>query len=304
LPRHLTRFRGKLFFVANDGAHGDQLWTSDGTQAGTRMVKGAKPARGGKFPAAFHNLIPAGERLYFFAYDGDRMALWKSDGTAAGTGIVKHVNAGLSIDSQLPRPIVNIKDTLFFVASDPKHGAELWKSDGTEAGTVLVKDVRRGPADSQPHVPAPTVRRPRRHQGSLTAMGKMLFFAADDGVHGEELWRSDGTEAGTVMVKDVAPGGKDSAPQALTDVNGVLYFSAVDGAHGRHLWKSDGTEAGTVVVKGFFPDVRKPEALDYLGQLTVTGEALYFVAESPIEKQPAFTRKDLWYLPLPKRRGH
>ena len=89
--------------------------------------------------------------------------------------------------------------TLFFAADDGTHGKELWKSDGTEAGTVLVKDIDLATTTTTT-TPAPT----------LTGVGGTLFFTADDGTHGRELWKSDGTEAGTVLVKDIHPGDYDS----------------------------------------------------------------------------------------------
>ena len=76
-----------------------------------------------------------------------------------------------------------------------------------------------------------------------------MFFSDDDGTHGQELWTSDGTTSGTVMVKDINPGGYSSRPTDLTDVAGTLFFSARDGVHGPQLWKSDGTGAGTVLVR-------------------------------------------------------
>jgi len=85
-----------------------------------------------------------------------------------------------------------------------------------------------------------------------TNVGGTLFFEARDGVRGRELWKNDGSRAGTVLVKDINPT-RGSSPYELTDVGGTLYFSANDGAHGRELWKSDGTRAGTVLVKDINP---------------------------------------------------
>jgi ELWxxDGT repeat protein len=76
----------------------------------------------------------------------------------------------------------------------------------------------------------------------------MLFFQADHPPERHELWRSDGTAAGTVLVKDIAPGGAIAKPTDLTVVNGTLFFVATS-TSGRELWKSDGTTAGTVLVK-------------------------------------------------------
>ncbi len=76
---------------------------------------------------------------------------------------------------------------------------------------------------------------PRR--SSVTAIGNVLYFSSVDDVHGEELWRSNGTAAGTVLVKDIWPGSIGSIPDQLTNVNGVLYFRAFDGVHGQEVWR-------------------------------------------------------------------
>lgn len=76
---------------------------------------------------------------------------------------------------------------------------------------------------------------------------------ADDGGAGAELWKSDGTQAGTVLVKDIRPGPGGSNPEGLVNVNGVLFFRANDGVNGYELWKSDGTKTGTVLVRDIRP---------------------------------------------------
>jgi ELWxxDGT repeat protein len=81
---------------------------------------------------------------------------------------------------------------------------------------------------------------------NLTTIGSRVFFSAH---YGQELWTSDGTAAGTMMVKDINPGAGGSSRGTLTNFNGTLYFSANDGTHGFELWKSDGTAAGTTMVK-------------------------------------------------------
>src|SRR5437660_1690432 len=80
-------------------------------------------------------------------------------------------------------------------------------------------------------------------------MTMAIFFTADDLTHGIELWITDGTAAGTVLVKDINPGPGGSFPSNLTNVNGTLFFTAFDPINGTELWLSDGTAAGTVLVK-------------------------------------------------------
>jgi len=98
----------------------------------------------------------------------------------------------------------------------------------------LVRDIRPGARSSSPY--------------GLTALGNTLFFVANDGTSGSELWRSDGTSAGTVRVADIRPGSASSYPQGLTAIENTLYFNANDGSSGKELWKSDGTAAGTYLL--------------------------------------------------------
>jgi trimeric autotransporter adhesin len=77
--------------------------------------------------------------------------------------------------------------------------------------------------------------------------------------NGAELWKTDGTVAGTVMVKDIAPGTKQSNPSYLVNLNNKLYFSATDVISGNELWTSDGTEAGTVMLKDIYPGLNNSD---------------------------------------------
>jgi len=112
---------------------------------------------------------------------------------------------------------------------------------------------------------------------SLTVVGDTLFFVGSESPSGAELWKSDGTESGTVLVKDLWPGESSSDPSSLTNVNGTLFFSARDGTAGRELWKSDGSELGTVLVR----DINPGRDDSYATALANVGGRLVFHACEP-----------------------
>jgi len=257
-PANYIDVNGTAFFKATDPVHGEELWKSDGTQAGTVMIKDIFPGSGGSTIQPYMMAAVNGT-LFFTAQDGDHaIELWKSDGTEAGTVMVKDINPGFA--SSAPTSLINFNGTLFFACQDGVNGGELWKSDGTEAGTVMVKDISPGSGNSSPN--------------SLRVVNDTLYFMANDGVNGGELWKTDGTTAGTVMVKDIRPGSSGSNPSWLTNVNGTLYFRANDGVTGYELWKSDGTADGTVLVK----DIRSGSQGSSPAVLTNVQGTLYFSA--------------------------
>jgi len=110
----------------------------------------------------------------------------------------------------------------------------------------------------------------------LVDIGGTTYFTANDQTHGLELWKTDGTEAGTMMVKDVNSGSTGSSPHELTDFNGTLFFVADDGATGSELWMSDGTAAGTVQVCDVYPLFQGSSPIN----LTVVGATLFFAANN------------------------
>ncbi|MCC7272300.1 MAG: hypothetical protein IT561_06495 [Alphaproteobacteria bacterium] len=241
-----------VLFSAFAPSSGFELWRSDGTSAGTFIVReiGAGGTSGEPYA-----LAPAGDRVLFFAVDPDTSgsyALWRSDGTSAGT-----VPLG-PMDTAASRLAV-VDGTAYFVGTDASRGAEPWVAAGDGASAGLLLDIRSGPAGSNP--------------GPFVEFGGAAYFAADDGSR-RGLWRTDGTSAGTVLAApvDIAA---DSLPGAMAVADGTLYFAATDASHGLELWRSDGTSAGTALAFDVVPGTlgSSPRSLAALG------DALLFTAE-------------------------
>jgi ELWxxDGT repeat protein len=227
-PTFLTNVAGRLYFAANDGTHGFELWSSDGTEAGTTLVKDINTSSGNNGNSNPRYLTNVAGTLYFTANNGTEYVegIWRSDGTEAGTTLVKNINPGCGGCGTIS-DLTNVAGTLFFAGDDGTHGWEPWKSDGTEAGTTLVKDINLGPEPGWEPDP-----------NWLASVAGTLFFTANDGTHGYELWTSDGTGPGTTLVRDIKPGSATSDPGYLTNVGGTVYFEAYEPTNGRELWKA------------------------------------------------------------------
>ena len=161
-----------LYFVAETGTSGSELWRSNGTT--TQLVKDINPGTPSSYPSNFAVL---GDYLYFQANDGTHgVELWRTNGSEAGTTLVKDIAPGISASD--PLALTVFSDYIYFQAHDATSGHELWRSDGTEAGTTLVEDIRVGSDGSFPY--------------NFYAWGDMfgdyLFFNASDGTTGNELW--------------------------------------------------------------------------------------------------------------------
>ncbi len=349
------------FFVSKSLDKGMELWKTDGSLAGTQLVKDIYVGFDGSSPTS---LTAAGSTLYFAAetgFAGTGRELWKSDGTAAGTVLVKDIQLGSSsgIDS-FNFEMVAWNGSVYFSANDGLNGVELWTSDGSPVGTQMVFNAGSFGAGLHPQHLTPLdgwlafttgsfsslgaqlwkvevvdgtatlladIDGPMSSSGTiaeLLADGSRLFFRANDGSTGSELYVSDGTAQGTSQLDDLNPGGGSGALSIIAaGLDGVV-FQANDGASGIELgvsngepsgtrlldvaegtlsadigeavdvagtlyfvaqgdlWKSDGTASGTALVKDF-------SAFANPGQLTNIAGTLYFVAEGALSQG-----RELW----------
>src|SRR5262249_27039093 len=152
----------------------------------------------------------------------------------SGVSQVKDINPGAAGSN--PFISATVGGPAFFTANDGTPGAEPWKSHATAAGTVMVADINPGANSACPLFHLLPDCNPTNVNGTI-------FFTADDGVQGAELWKSDGTAAGTVMVADINPGANSAChgPCRPTDVNCSIFFRAAAGMHATHHCKHDAT---------------------------------------------------------------
>jgi ELWxxDGT repeat protein len=245
------------------------------------MVKDIYTGTPSAFNTSNYDLTPLDGSLYFNASDGVRGAeLWKSDGTPGGTLMVKDIELGEHGSN--PGEITRLNDSLFFSARDSVHGTELWKSDGTEVGTALVRDIFTG-----------TIGSIHYYGSGLSAMDEEVYFYANDGIHGYEPWKSDGTMTGTVMLKDVSPLEKSSYPETnpelMFSMDKSLYFVVQPSIFELELWNSDGTEAGTQFLRSFEHDYR---AGYYVHEFTEYKGLLFFSANGGPTGQQELWKSD------------
>jgi len=265
---------GVLYFLSNDGIHGTELWRSDGTTAGTRLVIDLCP---GLCSSDIYYLTAFQHKVYW-TYG----VLWESDGTPQGTAPAK-VTVAVA-------PLGEVGGKLLLSGYSGSQGA-LWATDGTVAGTVHIRDFPRSPGNS--------------YSGNPTLVGQVggvLFFTIYQ-TTGETLWATDGTPAGTVPLSTGAPGvdfghavaaggrlffqaespptsaawvsdGTPAGTQPLADIafySGLMplgskvFFVRGSFDTGWELWKSDGTLTGTIFVKTFPARSNMPRAMAAAG---------------------------------------
>lgn len=272
----------KAFFSAKDTDHGEELWVTDGTPEGTKMVKDINP---GLATSDIQWITRFNDKVVFTATDGENgYEPWISDGTEAGTHMLKDVH---ELESSNAKGYCQLNETqMIFYAMDFEsemavEGTKmqyLWITDGTEDGTRMIKEV---------DCIFPGQEEADNRWGANMRVGRRVFFKAEEAdkegvTHGVELWVTDGTTEGTYLVKDInlEPNlGKNDGASTLSPAlahmqnfyNEKLFFKAWSMESGNEPWASDGTEEGTYEIFNTNPTVGD-NGLGNGGGVTATGE--------------------------------
>ena len=286
-PSGLTVFNNTLYFSANDGAAGTQLWKSDGTAIGTAAVTAINPPTGCSptymtgfnsllyFQAA--NIVPSAD-LYLYSSNGSAPSLVSGltkpvylqvyngalfmGGFGNGTYGLQSYN-GSTITTvkdflsapNLPKDLIVFNSTLYFSANDGTNGRELWSSNGTTIGTTMVKDIYPGGASNDG----------LSVSGMVVFNGALYFRGTSDGTT-YQLWKSDGTSGGTTQVTSIS-GGID--PSFLVVYGTALYFRGTNDGSNYQLWKYDGSSTASAVTT-------LSQGISGSSTMTVYNGALYF----------------------------
>ncbi|HVR09592.1 MAG TPA: hypothetical protein VMW75_16220, partial [Thermoanaerobaculia bacterium] len=231
----------RVYFLAGDPTHHRQLWTSDGTVAGTKPLTAFTPAD----PFAHTSLVKAiGDRLYFVGDDGTHGdQLYVSDGSAAGTRAVTAFTAPNAFSSAPfladdAGSLAEVAGKLLFVATDGIHPFGLWSSGGTPATTALLTGCSGG----CPNLPAGT---------QLFAIGTHALFEVNDAAGDLSFWATDGSGAGTLPLG--APCSGCGFPQnpyvhSVAPFAGHALFESSTSAGDPAVWVTDGTAGGTRIL--------------------------------------------------------
>ncbi len=273
VPRNLFNYGDQLLFSAYTDDLGYELWITDGTSGGTNLLKDIN-INGNSMPGDF--IEYNGEVIFSAATSNSIYKIWLTNGTTEGTRLIKDIivpwneNPGgfveyndllffegssnyneLWLTNGIEEETIKVKDVssnsmlkynnmLIFSGNEGAwgHGSELWKSNGAEESTVLVKDIRID-GSSNPM--------------DFTEYHGKLYFNASDGIHGRQLWVTDGTTDGTTMLTDYLNTSNQGYPHHFIVYHDKLFFTA--GTDGDiDVWVTDGTTEGTHIVKDINPD--------------------------------------------------
>ena len=245
-----------VVFNAYTPALGGELYKSDGTVAGTKLLNDINAGPNWSYPNSF---IFKNNKNYFIGDNSSGTALYKTNGTKAG---LQKITAYIDpVIYHVTNINITDKGHPFYILANHTTGAfELWYSNGTDAGSIMLGQNLN-------------------YDSYVITVGNVAYFVAGDADHGYELWKSNGTVNGTKMIKDINPGFSGSNPYSLFGFKDELYFGAHDGTGLNYsLWKSDGTSKGTVELKKITPAYFTfPNSID-VQVFCISGNNLFFTA--------------------------
>ncbi|MEO1084789.1 MAG: hypothetical protein AAFY88_11160, partial [Acidobacteriota bacterium] len=256
-PRELVALAGGTLAMVGGGAEsGAEVWLSDGTDSGTRLLVDLRPGPEGSAPeqlsavddSLFFTADPGvGRGLYrwpgsgaparlgsvgqpvmsavvgssfvWLEDDGETIRAGRSDGSVDGTGIFASWRGVLGAERAV------LGDSLYVISADAEKGAELWAISPSLGTASPVVDLWPGPKGSYPL--------------ELLVADGALHWSAADPVFGRELWRLDPGSTSPERLFDLAPGAASSSPSMLTAAGSRLYFVADAGETGREVWGLD-----------------------------------------------------------------
>ena len=214
---------GIYYTAGKDDIDGCELWRTDGTPQGTFLVKDLNPAfiqyniSRSAFSGSPRGFAILNNKIIFLS----DLGIWTTDGTASGTTLIRPIedvnhnyyNAWLDILFEY-RPNHGILNGQYFIEiENTKHGNELWMSDGTAEGTYIL-DISKGSGDAL-----------EKHRTKPVALfDNYLYFEANNNILGLELWRTDGTIAGTTIMKDINSGVKGTNLLDIKNIGDKLLF--------------------------------------------------------------------------------
>lgn len=270
LQPYFSKINTKVYFIASDNSSYKQIWETDGTASGTQMVKNLSSnyetiaqAAGNKlfifsnkelsvynpvtnvltslktfdYTSGTMRLETFNDQLYIAANDGvNGKEIWKSDGTVAGTTILKDIapNSGSSISNDFK--ILKLNNGKFYFVANTATGYQLYESNGTTAGTVSIMPIQNV-----------------SELNGVSAGTYFVFTGFDAANGGLEPWVSNGTAAGTQILKDILPGNSSSmgVNNKFLKINNKIYFDSssngINQSYGNYIWETDGTQAGTLL---------------------------------------------------------